>query len=439
MHLILALLLAQDDPVRIAREIRTWYRVLDGADHVGCVEERITPREGRFLYYWRLETWDGSGETVEAELDSGFDLLRLTTPGLRFEVDAKLRRIVRTGGTTVEVEEGTRFHVPLTLLQLRQQGLRDGDVAFFDGARALKIVRHADRLTHVELGGASGSVDRYGRAIEWKDGARTIRFAKTKEDAWAGRLVEAGRRDPFRKDLVMRGFGTPTPREIESPSEAFAEIDALGDRAIRTRDRADYERYLKAYARHRGHRELAAKKREVERVFGGAMRRIAAEVDPWLDRIVDHATRDEVADMERGFAKMKEVRALPEFDEAVEAQDAYAEREDLALTLIETSRARLELFARPLRLGATAIAFEEGEESVDVDVRIFGAQVRVRETRPFSRSVAHAVINGVQVRVGDRVGDLSVVEITRYGATLSRPARGRVPELLRELPLRAEK
>lgn len=408
----LALLLAAQEltPEPIREPVRTWYRVLETDEHVGYVEESIEPKGTRFLYYWRLETWGEDPVEFRAELDAQFEIVTLTGPGVEVWVDASLKRKVRAGGRTEDL--AGIVHLPLALLQRRQQGTLDSRETlkvFREQDVTLIPLRSVDRQTKIEIDGRGwASVDRYGRAIELTIDGRTVRFSKTKEEAQAGHVVAEGRRDPFDKNQLLRRKGKDEPASGRSASETIDAVNARADRVLKTLDERDYAEYLRAYAPVRGHRDLAAKKREVERVYGGARK---------------------LLERPSGLDGLKKLRGRPEFDEADDAV------EDLE-TLVATLQARLDLESMKLRLTATMIAHEEGTQAVDVEFAAFGCRVRLREDVPFSRAVSYATINGRPVRLGDRVEGLTVVEITRYGATVSRAAEGRVPELLRELPLR---
>lgn len=250
--------------VRIEGRIETWYKMTqkigEKEEHVGyaaeAIEEAKSGTDTTYNYSYDLAAGVFTqGQMlnvslqVNAQLDAQFEIASLS--GKYVEGDKeytyeyyrlaqeKFIRINNERRFDVGKEEVIHFLLPLTTLQLRQQGALTkranlsaismfspkGDQGRNTAEVKIEVVRHekVDKLekekgkVSVSVLSVSGmpttirelahnlvQVDRWGRAVLIEsEGDLTIAIAKTRDDAVGSDTMLRDRRDPFRKDLVM--------------------------------------------------------------------------------------------------------------------------------------------------------------------------------------------------------------------------------------------
>lgn len=558
---------AQDELQKepIAGTIQTWYKVTqkigDKIHHVGYVEETITEAQDRskalFPYTFRYRMEAGLlteseitvnvGFYFEATLDEQFETRTLSGRVSIENMDVafdyvniekeKFIRIQPDRRYELKKDEQVHFFLPLTALQMRQQGLLNKPgkhtIKMFYPTEmgkntadvTLEVVRHSEiaklsgdgrsKVSELVVSGYPSTVkelmqnylkvDRYGRAIDTSnDEGVSITIAKSKEDAQGASkdsVQPHGRRDPFRKDLVLRKIeksgkttikpdvggdtGTRTTDGTTGdnqpkPADLVAQVNQLGDKVIELHQKGDhvgaeraYQDYLREYAARKNQfksdtkaqhfLDLLSGKLKVETIYKGAQRLVdqmcvgTPENPGYVGRIEAAAKNDDLVEMEKIYADMKKLRDRVEFDQATVAQKSFDEQAAICETLILTTKVRLEFLKIPFKLTATVIGFEDEPQNLDFEIHVLGHRLRVKEELPFMKSTTYAIIRvdkkEGQYRKGDLIEldkerTLKVVEITRYGATISWPEHTRelanktkvtIPEQLRELPLTREK
>lgn len=560
---------AQDELPKepISGTIQTWYKVTqkigEKEQHVGYVEESISEAADRakalFPYSFRYRMEAGLltdseitvnvGFYFEAQLNDQFETktlsgrLSIENVEISFEyidIDKdKVLRIAPDRRYELKKDEIVHFFLPLSTLQMRQQGLlsktgKQTIKMFYPTEQGkntaevtLDVVRHSEvnklegegrsKVSEIVVSGSPSTVkqlmqqyvkvDRYGRAIEiTNDEGVSITIAKSREEAQGASKDSVqlhGRRDPFRKDLVMRkvekGSGsktlnpstnttttdpnTNTTDPEQQPAALVKKVNELGDKVIELAGKKDwpaaekaYADYLREYAAKKAawknntkeqyYQDLLSGKLKVELVYKGAEKLvnqfvIGTEENPgYVGRIEAAAKNDDLPEMEKIYADMKKLSDRVEFDQAETAKKLFDDQAVICEGLIMTTKVRLEFLKIPFKLTATVIGFEDEPQTLDFEIHVLGHRMRLREELPFMKSTTYAVIRvdkkEGQYRKGDLIEldkdrSLKVVDITRYGATISWPAHEReipgrsdkrkasIPEQLRELPLSREK
>jgi hypothetical protein len=279
-------------------------------------------------------------------------------------------------------------------------------------------------------------IDKYGRPVEWvtRGGMRTI-LVKSEEEA-AGRslvLRQGARRDPFRKDLAMRGIkpgdGQGTDREKKehvtigndpgSFEKTLTEAKKLLEelRKAKEEDRqADgetaYQRLLDYYEAltnySKEHAQAAASLQQVEEMhrqseeIWGGRQRLMLRLELVYNTTMMHFNRDECPDMEKGLEELKknqDRKELKNTQEQLKVAGWIAKVEPL----VAKCKTRLELARKKIVLTGT-ISYEDWQQQpVDMSVSVFGHQAGGSQTVRFIKPSRMAVINEKIYRIGDMV------------------------------------
>jgi hypothetical protein len=277
-------------------------------------------------------------------------------------------------------------------------------------------------------------IDKYGRPVEWvtRGGMRTI-LVKSEEEA-AGRslvLRQGARRDPFRKDLAMRGVKSDKgegdgktkkedvvidPNTLEKTlTDAKKLIEEL--RKAKEEDRQaegeviyqrllDYHEALRKFLQE--HTQPAATVQQVDQIgqqteeIWGGRQRLMLRLELVFNTTMMHFNRDECPDMEKGLEELKKNQDRKELKDTQD-QLKVASWISKIDPLVAKCKTRLELARKKIVLTGT-ISYEDwSQQPVDMTVSVFGHQAGGAQTFRFIKPSRMAVINEKIYRIGDMV------------------------------------
>ncbi len=567
MSLLLPIVLAQEElaPVRIEGKIESWYKVTqkigDREEHIGYATDSIegvkSGSETTYAYGYEFAAsvfTQGQalpvGFQVTAQLNASYEPLALNGKYVEGDKEFSFEYYAVTAERFLRINNERRYDLtkdevihlalPLTVLQLRQQGLLSkkglthnltlyypkGDQGRNTADVQLDVVRH-DKVVKMEARGkekpeekdkapvtfvgvkgypttirelavSQMQVDRWGRAIlVGTEGSLTLGLAKDKEEAVGpeGSVPAQGRRDPFRKDLVLTkkektGPKTTTkkdPKIKKDPevkmsdkekNKALVDLNGLALAILQAHEarnfpeaQKEYRLFLERYLKLRGLRkdsnskdakELKAIK---ERVEGGYIREkddkgeeiLRKEYGGWKvvstegfelkQQIITFAQSDELVDMEKRLEELQKLLARPELDDDTPAVAKLQDYLDESEVLVMTTRVRLEFVKIPLKLTGTSVGVEDEPQRIAFELRILGHRVRVDEEIAFLKSTSFARIlvdkKEADFRLGDvvKIGEgpeLRVDAITRYGATILWPEHQRELKSRKRVTIKAQ-
>jgi hypothetical protein len=258
------------------------------------------------------------------------------------------------------------------------------------------------------------------------------------------------KKDPRKKDPI--GTGGTGEKPVVDPLAEMKELQKLAASLLapgadqKLENAPIYKDFIAKYGglkatlrdpKSQEFRDLIKLKRDVEANYKGAMKLVETEVLGLRSDIVEMAKNDDLEPMKAKLKEMEKLRQRLEFDEAVPAQKAWETHFSESEVLVVTTQVRLEFTAilkTKIALVGTSIGREDVPQKVELELQVLGHKIRVRESVPFMVSTTFARIKldkyeseyrtGDMVQVDDKV-KLKIVEISRYGVTLSWPEHKR--------------
>lgn len=299
---------------------------------------------------------------------------------------------------------------------------------------------------------AEAYVDKFGRIVEasTQGGIKCVLVLGEEEAVGKGgkRLSHKGRRDPFRKDLVMAakkqegdggkdGVAPPTTLDV-TPGNLpirLSEATKLLDELKKACDKGQTEEGEGIYQKILGYyllmRPVAAKdqpnvlpkvedlKKTADKI-SGIPARLRDQARPSYVDALDAFNREAPEEMERklnDLLKFQNRRELQNTEELLEINRWVADLEPR----LAKCKTRVELARKKLVLTGTVSQFEEVPQKVNAAVDFFGHRVGAPHEVRFIRAVQYAVINDKLYRVGETVEGqgVRVEKIWMHGVMVS--------------------
>lgn len=302
-------------------------------------------------------------------------------------------------------------------------------------------------------------VDKYGRTVEvvFKGGVKLTLVKGEEEAAGKGRLSLQGRRDPFRKDLVVgdkpkvevTGPKPPPLAQVVTPDKLqqhLTDAEKQLPELKKAYEKPDLEEAELIYQKILGYyialRPLALKeqpallsrvddlKRKADVVYG-APRRVRNQAFAMYEEAMKAFGREACDEMEKKVVELRKVKEDPILMNTEELLEVSRWISDIE-PKVSKCKTRLDLARKRLSLTGTVLQYLEEPQSVDLSINVFGHHVGARHEVRFIKTTYIAVINEKEYMVGDVVeGEgVKVEKIWNGGVTVS------LKEEMRDIGLR---
>ncbi|HXX93800.1 MAG TPA: hypothetical protein VEN81_09210 [Planctomycetota bacterium] len=303
------------------------------------------------------------------------------------------------------------------------------------------------RVRELEL--QEAYVDRYGRPVEEiaRNGLRIL-LVRGEDDAVSKALLRQGaRRDPFRKDLALsyvkdanksgRSGESAIAVDPGSFDKVYKDAKGLLDELQKAKDEAreadgdalyskviDHYDALKKSLADKAQtpdvlRQVEDLRKRAEEIWGG-IERLMKELQATNVRILEAASKDDCAEMEKGVEKLRKAqdsKILRDRPELVELANMIAKADPL----IAKCKTRLELAKKKVVLSGT-ISYEDWSvQAVDASIVLLGHQIGGSQNVRFIKPNRLAIINEKTYKVGDVVDGegVRVEKIWPHGVQVS--------------------
>lgn len=489
--------------------VESWYKILQSGEQVGYAHVVLRPVPA---VAWRYELtleedaevevggefFQISSRVHQGYLDENFDPVdvqtSLTVRGIPVQVrlyrDAGERRVVVTlpGEKPIEFSGGdahVSVDLDLSLLHLQQSGrleagarlrlmLLDYDAQARPRAMPVQLIvagveereylGKKSKVTRIDVENYPSAVpdlavrtvyvDGNGRMVETLTmGTLRMVLAKDSREAKgeARRVVQHGRRDPFRKDLAMGAPAEAKTGRDEGTSRGSGLEIRPGQEAQKLKDAEAIVKEMEKLDRAKQQAELAAKYQEFIAIFLplrrhlqkdakmardlqalDALKERAENCHPGAQRVFEEAHRiyaeigrlallSNCKEMEKLHLEMTAYRDRPELinsPKLLELEKIIGE----ARSMVERCKIREELKNKKVLVTGTTLHERPMPVPVRIRIDLLGHRLSLERTAELIESEAYAVINGEVYRAGDALlkdPEVRVERIDKFGVQIS--------------------